>query len=144
MPLLPDQPLPALRRLAAPPAGSRIAQLDALCIVVGPGSAASALRGFDHAAQIASLLERERLKPGKCAAITLSTPRQTLLVVGVLAEGADAFSRLGLAGDMLRSALARKPRRARAGHQRHAAMPTPSSRHWPRPHCRSPSTCPHS
>ncbi len=111
MPLLPDQPLPALRRIAVPPGASRLAALDALCIVVAPGAAAAALRGVGPAAQIVALLERERLKPGKCAAITLSTPRQTLLVVGVLAEGADAFSRLSLAGDMLRSALARKPRR---------------------------------
>jgi len=51
--LLPDQPLPALRRLAVAPSGSRLEALDALCIVVAPGSAASALRGFGPAAQVA-------------------------------------------------------------------------------------------
>ncbi len=111
MSLLPDQPLPALRRLTDPPSGARLAALDALCVVVAPGRNPPALRGFGPAAQIAALLERERIKPGKCASITLPTARQTLLVVGVLAEGADAFSRLSLAGEMLRSALVRKPRR---------------------------------
>ncbi len=109
--LLPDQPLPALRRLAVPPAAPRLDALDALCVVLPPDCPASALRGFGPAAEIVALLARERLKPGKCASITLANSRQTQLVVGVLAERADAFTRLSLAGDLLRLALVRKPRR---------------------------------
>jgi len=108
--LLPDQPPPALRRLTTPPSGSRLASLDALCVVVAPDSTAATLRGLGPATEIAALLARERLKPGKCASITLPSSRQALLVVGVLAEGADAFKRLALAGDMLRLALGRQPR----------------------------------
>ncbi len=111
MSLLPDQPLPALRRLSVPPSGARLDALDALCVVVSPASRAVALRGLGPAAGIAALLERERPQPGRCATFTLANSRQTLVVVGVLAEGADAFTRLSLAGEMLRSALARKPRR---------------------------------
>ncbi len=111
MSLLPDQPLPTLRRYSAPPSAARLAAIDSLCVIVAPDGAGGALPGFAPAAQIASLLRRERLKPGRCASFTLANARQTLVVVGVLSESVDAFARLNLAGEMLRQALLRKPRR---------------------------------
>lgn len=111
MPLLPAQSMPALRRVSVAAPDARLALLDAVCLVLPSVASASALRGLAHREALATLLERERPAPGKCVTLTLPNPRQTLAVVGVLAEGASAFERLSLAGEMLRAALARQPER---------------------------------
>ena len=115
MSLLPDQPTPALRRTSTAPTPKRLAELDAWCLVVAPDAPPAGLEGLPHAEAIRALLARARPRTGKTATLSLPTPRQTLLVVGVLAESASAFERLSLAGEMLRAALARAPQRLALG-----------------------------
>ena len=108
--LLPDQSPPSLRSAPSGINESQFNLLDAACIAFPPAAGGKLAGGLGYAGPVGALLDRARLEPGKLATLTLPNRRQTLVVAGALAPGADAFTRLSLAGRMLRETRSRAPR----------------------------------
>jgi leucyl aminopeptidase len=84
-------------------------RLDALLVVVAPRAPAEIFRTLPESRRWRELDARAPARAGTVRTTSLSNPRQTLAVLGFLADEASAFERLTLAGRMLKEAAARHP-----------------------------------
>jgi len=106
--LLPDLSLPTLRHDADVPRATRVDRCEALLVLVSlksgrdPDAALPPATPYRDA--LCRALQREEPKPGQCLTLTLPNERQTLAVVGLLAEDAEPFGALQLAGAMCQKA----------------------------------------
>src|SRR5258708_2825305 len=84
-------------------------RLDALLAIVPPRATAASFRELPESGRWRELNARAPARAGTVRSTSLSNPRQTLAVLGFLADEASAFERLTLAGRMLKEAAARNP-----------------------------------
>ena len=109
MKLLPERRKYLIRNVPGAPSAALVRRSDALLLIV-PAGAATPFTGLLYA----DALHRERARlpraPGSSWSLTLPTPRGARVVVGELAEDAEAFQRLTLAAQMVRELVAVEPR----------------------------------
>ena len=87
-------------------------ELDALLVVMPESAGRETLAGLPEHERWGALHARERPRAGTLRSTTLANRRQTLAVLGFLADGASAFEQLQLAGRMLKECAARAPHSA--------------------------------
>jgi len=109
-----EQP-PRRRLTLLPPADepqierSRGGEVDALLVVMPESARPASCAGLPESSRWRDLLARERPRGGAVRTTSLANRRQTLAVLGFLAERASAFERLALAGRMMKEVAARGP-----------------------------------
>src|SRR5258708_4079449 len=101
--------LPSARAPAIVSARRGAHRLDALLAIVPPRATAASFRELPESGRWRELNARAPARAGTVRSTSLSNPRQTLAVLGFLADEASAFERLTLAGRMLKEAAARNP-----------------------------------
>jgi len=125
--LLPERRKSLIRNVRGTPSEAFLGRTDALLVLV-PHARTEALARLPDGARIAR--ERARLKraAGAVWSVQLANAPATRVVVGELAEGADAFQQLSLAARVVREVAAAEPARvALAGVAAGAAEPALAS-----------------
>ncbi len=84
-------------------------EVDALLVMMPESAGRETLAGLPEHERWRALHARARPQAGTVRATTLANRRQTLAVLGFLADGASAFEQLQLAGRMLKESAAREP-----------------------------------
>ncbi len=109
MKLLPERRKYLIRNVSGAPSAALVRRADALLLLV-PAGAATPFAGLPYG----DLLHRERARlprtPGSAWSVSLPTPRGIRVVVGELADEAEAFEQLSLAGQMVRELVAAQPK----------------------------------
>jgi len=103
MQILPPETNTAVRRVAAAASATGLARADAAAFMVGDHDPAAALAGLPYAA-LWQALYRSARRASKTPLLVSRLPnaRHTLAAVGFVRQGASAFTRLDLAGKLMR------------------------------------------